>query len=88
MWQIQLEQLLSEFEQQVDFKPEQLFVVGCSTSEVLGKNWYCRCMEVAEILYEPLQAFAKKHEIYLAFQGCEHINRALTMEYEAAENLV
>lgn len=78
--------LLSELEQQVEFKPKQLFVVGCSTSEVLGsKIGTAGAMEVAEVLYKELQQFAQKHDIYLAFQGCEHINRALTLEYEAAE---
>ncbi|KGR80167.1 TIGR01440 family protein [Ureibacillus manganicus] len=78
--------LLTELEQQVELKPKQLFIVGCSTSEVLGsKIGTAGAMEVAEILYKELQQFAKKHNIYLAFQGCEHINRALTLEYEAAE---
>ncbi|SOC34728.1 TIGR01440 family protein [Ureibacillus acetophenoni] len=78
--------LLSELEKQVEFKPKQLFVVGCSTSEVLGsKIGTAGAMEVAETLYKELQHFAQKHDIYLAFQGCEHINRALTLEYEAAE---
>lgn len=78
--------LLSELEQQVELKPKQLFVVGCSTSEVLGsKIGTAGAMEVAEVLYKELNQFAQKHNIYLAFQGCEHINRALTLEYEAAE---
>lgn len=83
--QKQLSQLLSELEHQVQFLPKQLFVVGCSTSEIAGsKIGTSGAMEVAEVLYEELARFAKKHDIYLAFQGCEHINRALTMESEAA----
>lgn len=84
--QQQLSQLLNELEQQVQFKPKQLFVIGCSTSEIAGsKIGTAGAMEVAETLYEEFARFAKKHELYLVFQGCEHINRALTMEYEAAE---
>lgn len=84
--QVELRQLLTEFEQQVEFLPNQLFVVGCSTSEVVGSIiGTAGAMDVAEILYEELFQFAKKHRIYLAFQGCEHINRALTIESEAAE---
>ena len=30
-----------------------------------------------------LQAFANATKMHLAFQGCEHINRALTMERAA-----
>lgn len=83
--QTQLRQLLTEFEQQVEFLPKQLFVIGCSTSEVMGsKIGTAGAIEVAEMLYEELSKFANKHELYLAFQGCEHINRALTIEHEAA----
>lgn len=83
--QKQLSQLLSEMEQQVEFLPKQLFVIGCSTSEIMGsKIGTAGAIEVAEILYEEFAKFAKKHDLYLAFQGCEHINRALTLEYEAA----
>lgn len=84
--QTQLNQLLNELEQQVEFLPKQLFVVGCSTSEISGaKIGTGGAIEVAEILYEELSRFASKHQLYLAFQGCEHINRALTLEYEAAQ---
>lgn len=82
----QLRQLLSEMEQQVKFLPGQLFVIGCSTSEVIGeKIGTAGAEDVAKVLFDKFQNFAKKHKIYLAFQGCEHINRALTMEAEAAE---
>ncbi|KYG90233.1 TIGR01440 family protein [Metasolibacillus sp. FSL H7-0170] len=78
--------LLSELEQQVVFQPQQLFVVGCSTSEVMGERiGTAGAMDVATAIYEELQAFAERHQLYLAFQGCEHINRALTLEYAAAE---
>nr|WP_106785114.1 TIGR01440 family protein [Lysinibacillus timonensis] len=81
----QISILLTELEEQVDFQPKQLFVIGCSTSEVLGsKIGTAGAMEVAEVLYEEIEKFAKRHQLYLAFQGCEHINRALTMEVEAA----
>ncbi|MDM5332343.1 TIGR01440 family protein [Ureibacillus composti] len=83
--QNQLSQLLSEFEEQVQFFPKQLLVIGCSTSEIAGsKIGTAGAIEIAEVLYKELKEFAKKHELYLAFQGCEHINRALTLEYEAA----
>lgn len=78
--------LLNELAEQATFKKEQLFVVGCSTSEVKGaKIGTAGGLEIAEALYQPLEQFAKQHGLYLVFQGCEHINRALTMEREAAE---
>lgn len=84
--QAQLTQLLSEFEEQVVLRPNTIFVVGCSTSEVIGqKIGTAGALETAYAIFEPLQAFAKKHQLHLAFQGCEHINRAITMEASVAE---
>ncbi|WPK12520.1 TIGR01440 family protein [Lysinibacillus louembei] len=84
--QTTLSTLLSDLEQQVVFQPEQLFVVGCSTSEVIGETiGTAGAMDVATAIYTELQKFAERHQLYLAFQGCEHINRALTLEYAAAQ---
>ncbi|WP_262174349.1 TIGR01440 family protein [Saccharococcus sp. Marseille-Q5394] len=86
LWKLQLDQLLSEMEEQTTFTPGTFFVVGCSTSEIAGKRIGTGgALEVAEALFGPLQAFAKKHDLSLAFQGCEHINRALTIERKAAD---
>ena len=86
LWKLQLEQLLSEMEEQTTLTPGTFFVVGCSTSEIAGKRIGTGgALEVADALFGPLQAFAKKHDVFLAFQGCEHINRALTIERKAAE---
>ncbi|MET1014719.1 MAG: TIGR01440 family protein [Paenisporosarcina sp.] len=85
LWGLQLEELLAEFSTQVVFHPGQLFVVGCSTSEIVGKRiGSAGGLEVAQALFLPLHAFAERHQIHLAFQGCEHINRALTMENRTA----
>ena len=76
---------LSEFEQQVKLNEYQLFVVGCSTSEVIGqKIGTAGALDVAQVLYEEFSRFAQKHKLYLVFQGCEHINRACTLEAAAA----
>lgn len=84
--QQQLQQLLEEFEERTTFKQGQIFVVGCSTSEIVGKHiGKGGALDIAEAIYKPLDEFAKKHQLYLAFQGCEHINRALTIEQQAAE---
>lgn len=84
--QQQLQQLLSEFEQRISFKKGQLLVVGCSTSEVVGKHiGKGGTVEIAQALFTPLKEFADKYEIFLAFQGCEHINRSLTLEQQAAD---
>lgn len=84
--QQQLTELLTEFEQQVQLKPKQILVIGCSTSEIVGSKIGTNgAIDVAEVLFNVFQTFAKKHDIYLAFQGCEHINRAIIVEYEVME---
>ncbi len=80
--------ILSEMSEQIHLEPGGFFVVGCSTSEVAGKRiGTSGALEIGETLYGPLKNFADKHDLHLAFQGCEHINRALTIEREAAKNI-
>lgn len=87
LWKLQLEELLSEIAEQTTFERGEFFVVGCSTSEVAGKRiGTAGAFEIGELLYEPLKAFADWHGLYLAFQGCEHINRALTVERKAQKH--
>ncbi len=82
----QLEDLLSEMAEQTEFEEGGLFVVGCSTSEVIGqKIGTSGAFEIGEALYDPLLQFTKQHHLHLAFQGCEHINRALTIEHHVAK---
>ncbi|AQQ54283.1 TIGR01440 family protein [Planococcus lenghuensis] len=86
LWELQLAEVLDELERHMEFRKGQLFVVGCSTSEIVGKRiGTAGGLDVAESLYGPLERFAKKHGLHLAFQGCEHINRALTVERKTAE---
>ena len=64
----------------------QIFVLGLSTSEVvggrIGKN---SNQEVGEVIVKTLLDILNERKIYLAVQGCEHINRALAVERELAE---
>ncbi|WP_106496049.1 TIGR01440 family protein [Lentibacillus sp. Marseille-P4043] len=60
-----------------------LFVVGCSTSEVIGEHiGTAGSEEVAAIIYEKLAMLKSQTNIRLAFQCCEHLNRALVVERE------
>jgi uncharacterized protein (TIGR01440 family) len=64
-------------------KPGQIFVVGCSTSEVLGeKIGTAGSPETAQVMMDALIAVTQKHQLYLAQQCCEHLNRALVVEEE------
>lgn len=58
-----------------------LFVVGCSTSEVSGKHIGTSGSEdIAAILFEALIKLKQAKHIDLAFQCCEHLNRAIVIE--------
>lgn len=64
----------------------QILVVGCSTSEVQGeKIGKASSSEVADAVLDGILPLVAKNEIYLAVQGCEHINRSLVVEKECAE---
>jgi uncharacterized protein (TIGR01440 family) len=63
----------------------QVLVVGCSTSEVAGARIGTAGSEaVAESILEPLWHVTQAHGLYLACQCCEHLNRALVVQAEAA----
>ena len=67
-------------------KKGNLFVVGCSTREVIGgKIGTASSPETANAVFAGIYRAAKEHDIYLATQCCEHLNRALIMEAEAAD---
>ncbi|QHE53808.1 TIGR01440 family protein [Pontibacillus sp. HMF3514] len=60
-----------------------IFVVGCSTSEVAGEHIGTSGSEqIAQVLFEEMESFKQETGVHLAFQGCEHINRALVIERE------
>lgn len=81
VWEKELETILFEFQTRASLKPGQLFVVGCSTSEVVGeKIGTAGTREVAEMIFRQLSGFAKDTGVALAFQCCEHLNRALVIE--------
>ncbi len=67
-------------------KKGQIFVLGLSSSEVsgglIGKN---SSSEIGEIIVEVILKELHSRGIYLAVQGCEHVNRALVVEAELAE---
>lgn len=62
-----------------------LFVVGCSTSEVSGARiGSYSSPEMAEVVFGGIYQATQEAGVYLVAQCCEHLNRALIMEKEAA----
>ncbi len=78
-------QAAEEFLNQAKMKPGQLLVVGCSSSEIesLRIGTYSS-RAVGERVYHTLAEVCREHGLYLAAQCCEHLNRALILEEEAA----
>ncbi len=75
-----------EFLEAAGLKEGQLFVVGCSTSEVSGASiGSFSSPELAEAVFGGIYQATQEAGVYLAAQCCEHLNRALILEEEAAE---
>lgn len=67
-------------------EPGQLFVVGCSTSEVGGASiGTFSSPELAEVVFGGIYQATQEAGVFLAAQCCEHLNRALILEKEAAD---
>lgn len=76
----------SEIMEIANLKKGQLFVVGCSTSEVIGgKIGTTSSPETAQAVFAGIYRAVQERGVYLAAQCCEHLNRALILEAEAAE---
>lgn len=64
----------------------EIFVVGCSSSEIVGeKIGKGSSPEAAQLVFDAIYKELKDRGIYLAAQCCEHLNRALIVEKECAE---
>ena len=69
-----------------NLKKGQIFVTGCSTSEVIGgKIGTSSSPEAARAVFAGIYRAAQEQGVYLAAQCCEHLNRALIIEAEAAD---
>ncbi|BGE81901.1 TIGR01440 family protein [Staphylococcus petrasii] len=79
----ELTTLLNELKAQSFFKEGEICIIGCSTSEVIGeKIGSVGSMDVAKDIFTTLEKVQQETGVSFAFQGCEHINRAVTIERE------
>ncbi|MBQ1371720.1 MAG: TIGR01440 family protein [Oscillospiraceae bacterium] len=80
------ESAVRELLEQAHMKPGEIFVVGCSSSEILGNRiGKGSSPEAAAAVFEGIYPVLKERGIFLAAQCCEHLNRALILERAAAE---
>jgi uncharacterized protein (TIGR01440 family) len=86
IWQQDLSKLLVDFNAQANLGKDDIVVIGCSTSEVIGeKIGTAGSEEVAEMIFQTLTKFKETTGANLAFQCCEHLNRALVIEKPVAK---
>jgi len=70
-----------------DLKRGDIFVVGCSSSEIMGENiGKGSNLKVAEAVFHGIYPKLCDKGIFLAAQCCEHLNRALVIERAPAEH--
>ena len=63
-----------------------IFVVGCSSSEIRGgRIGHDSSMEVAAAVLAGVLPPLQEQGVYLAAQCCEHLNRSIVIEREAAK---
>lgn len=78
--------VVSELLEQAQLNPGSLLVIGCSSSEIVGKRiGKGSSMEAAQAVFRGIYPVLREQGIDLAVQCCEHLNRALIMERSAAE---
>ncbi|HJG55137.1 TIGR01440 family protein [Staphylococcus arlettae] len=76
-----LQLLLNELKAREFFVEDELCLIGCSTSEIIGERiGSVGSMEVAETIYNLLATIERETGVSFVFQGCEHINRAVTID--------
>ncbi|RCW77442.1 TIGR01440 family protein [Saliterribacillus persicus] len=88
-----MKQIETDIEKTIDewvsgslLKEGDLFVIGCSTSEVAGAHIGTKGSEdIAAILYKAFDRLKKEKGVHLAFQCCEHLNRAIVLERKVAK---
>ena len=82
----QAEQAILELLDAAKLKAGDLFVVGCSSSEMVGERiGKGSSMDAAVAVYEAIAPVLAERGIGLVAQCCEHLNRALIIERKFAE---
>ncbi|AKP67574.1 TIGR01440 family protein [Companilactobacillus ginsenosidimutans] len=78
--------IIEDVLKEAKLRPNDLFILGCSTSEVVGGHiGKDSNPEIGQRIIKTLLDELKPREINLAVQGCEHINRSVVVERKVAE---
>lgn len=72
--------------ERVSLREEEILVIGCSSSEIVGGEiGKSSSLEAAEAVYRTAAPILDSAGVFLAVQCCEHLNRALIVERACAE---
>ena len=79
-------QIVKDVLEKANLKQGSIFVLGLSSSEVIGGQIGKESsQEIGEIIVKTILDILEEKGIHLAVQGCEHVNRALVVERQVAE---
>lgn len=82
----QARQATEELLEAAHLETGDIFVVGCSSSEIMGGHiGHDSSMEAAAAVLAGVLPLLQEQGVYLAAQCCEHLNRAIVLEREAAK---
>lgn len=80
-------QALDELQQVACLTPDQILVVGASSSEVIGERiGTAGSAGAAKAIVDAVLAVREQYGFQVAFQCCEHVNRALVVERETMKD--
>ena len=83
---VQARQAVLELLEVAKLKAGDIFVVGCSSSEMVGRKiGKGSSLEAAQAAFDGIYPVLQERGIFLAAQCCEHLNRSLIVEEAAAE---
>lgn len=80
-WTRDIREIVDEWISLNQLSEGDLFVVGCSTSEIAGERiGTSGSEEVASVIFKEVNRLKEVLDVDLAFQCCEHLNRAVVIE--------
>ena len=84
-----IEKVMQEIIEKTNLKEGSIFVVGCSSSEIIGKRMGTskdgETDAVVEAVYRVIRDTLEEKKIHMVVQCCEHLNRAIVCERCVAE---
>ncbi|MDR1606286.1 MAG: TIGR01440 family protein [Streptococcaceae bacterium] len=81
------QEVIDDVVEQAQLKKGQIFVLGLSSSEVNGGViGHKSSAEIGQVIVQTIYDKVTEIGAHLAVQGCEHLNRALLVERDLAED--